>query len=110
VTSVTDAERQRENRALLRQRFGSTYDRLSLILFEEDPVGINFKTNTDEYEPEVDTILPRLRSCESIEHVRNVVYEEFVHWFGAEQVGELSSFQRIAERVLDEIPEACRSN
>jgi hypothetical protein len=47
----------------LRSEFGAFYDRVSAILFEEDPGGVNFEDNTDEYECEVDRILPLLRSC-----------------------------------------------
>ena len=43
-----------------------------------DPVGINFESNTDEYEPEVGTILPQLRSCKSADDVRRMVDREFV--------------------------------
>ena len=45
-------------------------------------MGINFDTNTDEYEPEAGTILPRLKSCQSESDVSRVVYEEFERWFG----------------------------
>ena len=40
--------------------------------------GTNFEDNSDEYEPEARTILPRLRSCHSADDVLQVVYAEFV--------------------------------
>ena len=45
---------------------GKLSDRVSAILFEEDPIGINFADNTDKYQPEVDTILPRLKTCHTV--------------------------------------------
>ena len=75
---MTDKERHERRRADLRRRFGSLYDFVLALLFEVDPVGINFETNTDEYEPEVDTILPRLESGLAVQDLQNVVHEEFV--------------------------------
>lgn len=48
-------------------------------------MGLNFGENSNEYEPEVGTILPRLRSCSRAEDALTVVFEEFVHWFGPEE-------------------------
>jgi len=41
------------------------FDTMAEILFRHDPLGINFEHNTDEYPPEVGTILPRLESATS---------------------------------------------
>ena len=63
----------RARRAALRQRYGKLYDLVEEILFRHDPIGINFGDNSDEYDPEVDTILPRLDRCESVDQVRDVI-------------------------------------
>ena len=42
---------------------------------------VNFGTNRDEYEPEVGTILPRLKDCRSAQDVLDVVYQECGRWF-----------------------------
>jgi hypothetical protein len=60
---------------------------------------INFGDNTDEYEPEVGTILPRLRDCRSADDVRKVVQEEFVRWFGTENVGTEEHYSTIAGEI-----------
>ena len=41
------------------------FDTMAEILFRHAPLGINFEHNTDEYPPEVGTILPRLESATS---------------------------------------------
>ncbi|MDH3592492.1 MAG: hypothetical protein OER88_11465, partial [Planctomycetota bacterium] len=61
-TELSEREQIEAERRQLRAEFGSLFDEVSGILFELDPIGINFKTNTDEYEPEVGTILPRLQT------------------------------------------------
>jgi hypothetical protein len=74
-------EQIRETPRTLRDEYGKLYDSLLALLFRADPVGINFEDNTDEYGPAVDTILPRLRTCNSADDVLRVVHEEFIRLF-----------------------------
>lgn len=92
-------------RAELRARFGEAYDRLQALLFEEDPIGINYGHNSDEYSPEVRTILPRLHSCRTILDVQRLVHAEFTTWFDPHDAGPLERYQRIAIRICDELPQ-----
>jgi hypothetical protein len=78
------------------------YQRLTEILFIEDPAGINFETNTDEYEPEVGTILPRLHDCRSLDDVNRVVREEFLKWFGGTAAFP-DKYPKLANRIWEEI-------
>ena len=97
--SRTREEDVRE-RSRLTAEYRELYDKVVALLFRHDPEGINFETNTDEYEPEVDTILPRLRSCHSEDDdVLKVVHEEFVQWFGAETAGPREHYARIAAEI-----------
>jgi hypothetical protein len=61
-----------ENRRRLRAEYGELFDSRAALLYRHDPIGINFEDNTDEYEPEAETILPRLRSCHSVNDVLQV--------------------------------------
>jgi len=83
----------------LRAEYGAIFDEVVEALFDTDPLALNFGTNTDEYEPEATTIVPRLRACASLGRVRTVVHEAFVHWFGAEHAGPQASYQEAAERI-----------
>ena len=98
----TQRDRIQAERKALRREYGDLYDRLSRLLFEWDPSGINFEQNTDEYEPEVATILPRLRSCANAKDVQRVVHEEFCRWFG-DHAGPLESYERIGSAIWTEI-------
>lgn len=93
---MTDATAIQDRRAKLRRAYGELYVQLSRALFEADPVGINFGHNTDEYEPEVDTILPRLATCNGPLEVQTVLHEEFSRWFGADEAGPLERFSALA--------------
>jgi hypothetical protein len=98
-SEMSDREQILAERQQLRAEYGALFDEIAAILFELDPVGINFESNTDEYEPEVGTILPRLRSCSSVADARRVIHEEFVRWFEPETAGPESNYQEAAERI-----------
>ena len=59
----SEAQQMKAARDALKKRYRGLYDRVTSILFRIDPMGINFEDNTDEYDPETDTILPRLQNC-----------------------------------------------
>lgn len=51
---------------------------VSRILFEADPIGINFESNTDEYDAEAETIVIALRSASNVDDARATIHEAFV--------------------------------
>jgi hypothetical protein len=100
---MTGEEETRWIRDELLRRHGVAGHRLNDILFDEDPALVNFEVNIDEYEPEVWTILPRLRVCRSSEEVEQVLREELQEWFGDQALISTAKCQRIAQRVWTEV-------
>jgi hypothetical protein len=96
-------EANRAAREVLRIAQGEAFMQLAQILFEEDPIGINFNDNTDEYEPEAGTILPRLAHCETTEQIQDVLYSEFVRWFDVDTAGPRGRYRSAAERIRAEM-------
>ena len=89
-------------RRQLKVMYGALFDDVAALLFRHDPIGISFDNeNTDEYEPEVGTILPRLRTCNSVDDVRRVVRQEFVRWFSPETAGQETAYTTIAAEIWD---------
>jgi hypothetical protein len=88
-----------EEKRQLRAKYGELFDATAALLFRHDPIGIDYETNTDEYEPEAGTILPRLGDCRSEADVTRVVHEEFVRWFSAEDVGPLERYEQIGTEI-----------
>jgi hypothetical protein len=86
----------------LRSEFGDLYDRVSAILFKEDPGGVNFEINPDEYESEVDMVLPRLPSCSSVADVQVVLYDVLLKMFDEETVKGPDRLARIAGLIWAE--------
>lgn len=59
-------EQIREERLKLKAEYGELFDAIAALLFRHDPISIAAAgAPKDEYEPEVGTILPRLK-CLSI--------------------------------------------
>src|SRR4051812_24651180 len=85
-------------RAKAKKEYGELFDAVSEILFRHDPSEINFDFNTDEYDPEAETILPRLKHCGSAQDVLIVVREEFQKWF-SEEIAERKENKEIAEEI-----------
>ena len=94
-----ETERLREERGALSAAYKRLLAEISSILFRHDPIGINFDDNTDEYDPEAGTILPRLRPDTSIEQLTTIVHEEFVRWFDREIAGPKDKYSAMAEDI-----------
>lgn len=59
------------------------HNQLRTIINTHDPVGLlAMDAPEDEYDPEVKSILARLKNNMIEEEVRQVVFEEFIKWFG----------------------------
>jgi len=88
-----------QERRRLRAAFGELYDDVAELLFRHDPIGINFENNSDEYEPEVGTILPKLRTCQSASDVLQIVHEEFVRWFDPATAGPKERYVELSAEI-----------
>jgi hypothetical protein len=83
-----------------KRQFAALRGAVSEVLRDPDPIGlIQSGAPCDEYDPEVGTILPRLRTATSPGDVREIVHEEFVRWFGAKIAGDIEDYQTMAEKI-----------
>ncbi len=96
---VAQNKTKRKARKAVKKKYLKLYSDLRKCFFEHDPIGINFGSNTDEYDPEVGTIIPRLAKCGSQADVLEVVHQEFVKWFGSDIAGGKSRYEEIATDV-----------
>jgi len=91
-----------EERRQLKAEYGQLFNAVSELLFRHDPMGIAFDNeNSDEYDPETGTILPRLRDCQSAGDVQRIVHEQFVRWFDAGTAGPEESYAVIASEIWE---------
>ena len=73
--------------------------RVEALLFDDDPIGINFGRNLDEYRSEARTIVRRLAEAKSERDVNVIVHEEFVRWFGSEIAGSTDKYRSVASAI-----------
>ena len=88
-------------RDAIKREYGTLFASISAALFGADPVGINFDDNTDEYDAETGTIIPRLNSAKSAEDVQMIVYEEFCTWFSPIDAGPRERYAAVSAKIWD---------
>src|SRR6266511_4441861 len=94
------SEGRRKRQEALQAMHGALYTEVSQLLQEADPIRlITIGAPDDEYDPEVSTILPRLREANAAVDVQRIVHEEFVGWFGTDIAGPLTAYADVAERI-----------
>ena len=72
IPTLSDGERK-ELRTLIRN--------VSTILFECDPMCINFDSNRDEYDPEAVSIVAMLKDKGTVDDAAQVIVDALMHWF-----------------------------
>lgn len=77
--------------------------RVQEILFDEDPIGINFGSNIDEYELEAQLVVIALSDKPPVdaETATALIHEVFVHTFGPETARASEQYRRSAEKIRD---------
>lgn len=83
----------------LKARNPAYFEAMSAILFEHDPVGINYVTNCDEYDSETATIIPRLPECKSESDVRTLLQDVLLSWFTEQLVPDDDVVYAIARDI-----------
>ena len=95
-------EGRRKRQGSLKASYGALYTEVSRLVREADPIRlISRGTPDDEYDPEVGTILPRLREAKSPDDVQRIVHEEFVHWFSAEIAGSAEEYAEVSKKIWE---------
>jgi hypothetical protein len=92
-------DRARIARSVVQLKDPTFFAAVSKAMFDVDPIGINFAYNTDEYDAEAGTVIPRLAVCRSAEDVAQVLLEEFRSWFGIEIPGDLANYRALAADI-----------
>jgi hypothetical protein len=87
------------DRKAIKKQYGKLFDEISAALFESDMIGINFGDNTDEYDPEAGTIIPRLKTAKGADDVEIIINEEFIRWFGQEYSSRNNEYKLVSEKI-----------
>ncbi|MCB1214248.1 MAG: hypothetical protein KDK66_02105 [Deltaproteobacteria bacterium] len=79
----------------------SLEEKIRNLFLSEDPIGIYFPEdhNEDEYDLEINVILPRLSECKTVVEIQEVLWEVFVKFFGEDVAGSKERYARLAEKI-----------
>jgi hypothetical protein len=73
----------------LKQQYRELFEAVSSALHESDPMGlIKLGCPSDEYEPEVGTVLPRLKDAQNANDVQRILHQGF----SADDTGPLENY------------------
>jgi len=89
----------RASRQAVQARDPSFFEAVSGAMFKHDPIGINVEDDTDEYDAETGTVIPRLSTCRSPDDVASILSQEFQAWFGAETAGDIAAYKALAAEI-----------
>ncbi|MGV2288720.1 hypothetical protein AAHK20_08380 [Trinickia sp. YCB016] len=81
--------------------YGVLFSEVSRILFEIDPICINFGENFDEYDTEAHDIVARLQAGIDSSDVGEICRAVFQRWFSPEMAGEFKDYNLLGEKIED---------
>lgn len=91
---------EKEERKQIKARYRELWGIVDRAIRKEDPIGLlKMGAPTDEYDPEVGTILPRLKNASSESELCYIIHQEFSHWFGQPTAGPISAYTNIAREI-----------
>ena len=89
----------RQQHRMLQKEYGSFYRAVSDILFRHNPMELDGKHNTGDYNPEVDVLLSRIREAEDLNTLLQLLFEVFMTDFGEENCGKRERYEVAASEI-----------
>jgi hypothetical protein len=84
---------------MLQKEYGSFYRAVSDILFRHNPMELDGKRNTGDYNPEVDALVSRIRQAENLNALQDLLFEVFRTDFGEENCGSRERYEVAASEI-----------
>lgn len=89
----------RQQQRTLQKEYGSFYRAVSDILFRHNPMELDGKRNTGDYEPEVDLFLSRIFQAEDVNSLQDLLFEVFRTDFGDDNCGSRERYEVAAYEI-----------
>src|SRR5919205_4467348 len=89
----------RLKRRMLQKEHGIIYRAISDILFLQNPMELDGKRNTGDYNPEVDVLVSRIRDLENVDALQDLLFEVFRTDFGEENCGSRERYGIAAAEI-----------
>ncbi len=76
--------------------------RVSAVLFDGSPIGLNFGFNTDEYDSEAEPIVSRLLDgVPDLPALQSIVHETFVEAFDLTEAGAVERYHDVSTQIWE---------
>jgi hypothetical protein len=89
----------RQQHRILQKEYGSFYRAVSDIIFRHNPIDLDGKRNTGEYDPEIDALLSRIQEAENLDTLHELLFEVFRTDFGEENCGDRQCYEAAASEI-----------
>jgi hypothetical protein len=89
----------RQQHRVLQKEYGSFYRAVSDILFRYDPMDLDGRHNTGDYDPTIDVLLTRINEAEHLSGLQELLFEVFRTDFGAENCGSRERYDVAAAEI-----------
>ncbi|WP_298510052.1 hypothetical protein [uncultured Kordia sp.] len=85
----------------IKHHYGKKFTELRTIINRHDPINLLATgVPSDEYEPEVKTIIVQLEKEMTKEQIHDLIYQEFLRWFENDSViGKKDSYKKLASAI-----------
>jgi hypothetical protein len=106
---LLDAEQLRLRQAHLKRRYRDWYGQLEKLFSDHDPIGIGVVP--DEYDPEVELLLPEIDRVTDVDELTDRIHAIFQRMFSADIAGPRRKYEPIARdvwRMLKESKDGAR--
>lgn len=97
--AIVRGRNDRDERRRLVARFEHLVSAIEALLFEHDPIGINFGDNADEYRSEAEVLVLHRGRVASVDDLSAIVHQVFVEWFDADLAGPVAQYVPIAREI-----------
>ena len=84
---------------ILQKEHGTIYRAISDILFLHNPMDLDGKRNTGDYNPEVDVLVSRIRDVEDVDALQDLLFDIFRTDFGQENCGSRERYEGAASEI-----------
>jgi hypothetical protein len=72
---------------------------VSDIVFRHNPIDLDGKRNTGEYDPEIDALLSRIHEAENLNTLHELLFEVFRNDFGEGNCGDRQRYEAAASEI-----------
>jgi hypothetical protein len=96
VQPEIEARQQHRN---LEKEYGSFYRAVSDILFRHNPMDLDGKRNTGEYNPEIDALLSRIQEAQDLNALNDLLLEVFQTEYGEKNCGDKERYAPAAAEI-----------